>query len=89
MPCDGTPGGGAEKPRGPALVKQQGMEATTIVVSGEAAAQRRSPADSEYPLSSPGYGQRSAPYYQQPPYQQSPGYFYQQQPRGYYGPNGY
>ena len=72
-----------------ALVQQQGMEATTIVVSGEEPAPRRLPAEGEYPPATPGYyGQRPAPYYQQPPYQQ-PGYYYQQQPRGYYGPNGY
>jgi lipoprotein-anchoring transpeptidase ErfK/SrfK len=76
-----------------ALVQQQGMEATTIVVSGELPARGRVPAEGEY--STPSYGQRSAPYYQQSPYQQSPyqqppGFFYQQQPRGYYGsPNGY
>jgi hypothetical protein len=81
-----------------ALVQQQGMEATTIVVSGELSAQRRgpaesdyyssrSPADNQYPPRAPGYGQRPAPYYQQPPYQQPPGYYYQQQ-RGYY-PGGY
>jgi hypothetical protein len=72
-----------------ALVQQQGMEATTILVSGEEPARRRLPAEGEYPPATPGYyGQRPAPYYQQPPYQQ-PGYYYQQQPRGYYGPNGY
>jgi hypothetical protein len=70
-----------------ALVEQQGMEATTIVVSGEAAARRRLPAEGEYPPGAPGYGQHTAPYYQQAPYQQSPGFFYQQPPRGYY--NGY
>jgi hypothetical protein len=73
-----------------ALVQQQGMEATTIVVSGELPARGRAPAEVEY--RAPDYGQRSAPYYQQSPYQQSPyqqppGFFYQQQPRGYY--NGY
>jgi hypothetical protein len=76
-----------------ALVQQQGMEATTIVVSGELPARGRTPVEGEY--RAPGYGQRSAPYYQQSPYQQSPyqqppGFYYQQQPRGYYGsPNGY
>jgi L,D-transpeptidase catalytic domain len=73
-----------------ALVQQQGMEATIIVVSGEALGRRRLPAESEYPSAPPGYGQRYAPYYPQAPYQQSPGFFYPQQPRGYYGnPNGY
>jgi hypothetical protein len=72
-----------------ALVQQQGMGATTIVVSGELSARGRAPAESEYPPRAPGYGQRYAPYYQQSPYQQSPyqqppGFFYQQQPRGYY-----
>jgi hypothetical protein len=70
------------------LVQQQGMEATTIVVSGELPARRRLPAEGEYPYTAPGYGQRPAPYNQQSPYQQSP--YYQQQPRSYYGyPNGY
>jgi len=77
-----------------ALVQQQGMEATTIVVSGEAPAGRRMPAESEYPATyppaygqpsyPPAYGQRPAPYYQQSPYQQP---YYPPQPRGYY--NGY
>jgi hypothetical protein len=72
-----------------ALVQQQGMEATTIVVSGEESARRRLPAEGEYPPAAPGYyGQRPAPYYQQAPYQQSPEFFYQQQPRGGYY-NGY
>jgi hypothetical protein len=86
-----------------ALVQQEGMEATTIVVSGELSAQRReppegdyyssrSPVDSEYPPRAPGYMQRPSPYqqpyYQQSPYQQPPGYYYQQ-PRGYYYPGGY
>jgi L,D-transpeptidase-like protein len=75
-----------------ALVQEQGMGATTIVVSGELPAWRRVPAE-EYPPATPGYGQRPAPYYQLPPYQQSPYYQqqpYQQQPRGYYGyPNGF
>jgi hypothetical protein len=73
-----------------ALVKQQGMEATTIVVSGEAAARQRTPADSDYPPqpTAPGYGQGYSPYYQQSPYQpspyqQPPGFFFQQRPRGY------
>jgi L,D-transpeptidase catalytic domain len=76
------------------LVQQQGMEATTIVVSGEASARRPAQAESDYPprvsgYGQPGYGQRGATYYQQPPYQQSPGY-YQQQQRSYYGyPSGY
>jgi hypothetical protein len=73
-----------------ALVQQQGMEATTIVVAGEAPAQQRAPAVGAYPPPQPGYGQRFAPYYpqspyQQSPYQQSPGsFYYPQQPRGYY-----
>jgi hypothetical protein len=78
------------------LVQQQGMGATTIVVSGELSARGRAGADDEYP---PSYGQRSAPYYQQSPYQQSPyqqspyqrppGYSYQQQPRGFFGWGGF
>lgn len=88
------------------LVQQQGMEATTIVVAGEASARRPAQVESDYPprvsgygqpsygqpsygqpgYGQPGYGQRGA----QPPYQQSPGYYYQQQPRSYYGyPGGY
>jgi hypothetical protein len=76
-----------------ALVQQEGMGATTIVVSGELSALRRAPAggdyyssqppvDNQYPPRVPGYVQRPAPYYQQPTYQQPPGYY--QQPRGYY-----
>jgi hypothetical protein len=76
-----------------ALVQQQGMAATTIVVSGELPAPGRVPAaGGEYqptypgtyppaygqPSYPPAYGQRPAPYYQQSPYPQ---------PRGYY--NGY
>jgi lipoprotein-anchoring transpeptidase ErfK/SrfK len=74
------------------LVQQQGIGATTIVVSGEPSARRRAAADDEYP---PGYGQRAAPYYQQSPYRQSPyqrppGYYSQQQPRGFFGyPGGF
>jgi hypothetical protein len=67
-----------------ALVQQQGMAATTIVVSGELMA-RRPPAPSDYP---PPGGRRPPdnlfpPLFQQSPYyQQTPGYY--QQPRGYY-----
>jgi hypothetical protein len=80
------------------LVQQQGMEATTIVVSGELMAGRRAPAEGGYPpayaqptyapptyppaYGQPGYGQPSYP----PPYGQRPAPYYQQ-PRGYY--NGY
>jgi hypothetical protein len=65
-----------------ALVQLQGMDATTIVVSGELPTQRRAPAQGEYPPSAPAYGQRAAPTYPQSPYYQ--------QPRGYYGyPYGY
>ncbi len=71
------------------LVQQQGMEATTIVVSGELMTQRRAPAGSgEYPPAAPGYyEQRPSPTYP-PPYQQP---YYPQPPRGYYngGYNGY
>jgi len=76
-----------------ALVQQQGMEATTIVVSGQNPPEgRRAPAEGGYPYApaAPGYGQRYAPAYQQPPYpqspyQQSPGFFFQQPPpRGNY-----
>jgi hypothetical protein len=82
-----------------ALVQQQGMAATTIVVSGELPARGRVPAaEDEYqpaypgtyppaygqPSYPPAYGQRPAPYYQQSPYQQP---YYPQPPRGYY--NGY
>jgi lipoprotein-anchoring transpeptidase ErfK/SrfK len=65
-----------------ALVQQQGMEETTIVVSGELPARRGLPPEGEYPYTAPGYRQRPAPYNQQSPYQW-PGFFYQQ-PRGYY-----
>jgi hypothetical protein len=71
------------------LVQQQGMEATTIVVSGELMAQRRSPAGSGgYPPAAQGYyGQPQSTTYP-PPYQQP---YYPQPPRGYYngGYNGY
>jgi hypothetical protein len=73
-----------------ALVQQQGMAATTIVVSGQnASVARRAPGNYEY-QSQPAYpGQRGAPYYQPAPYQQpywqqSPGW-YQQPQRGNYG----
>ena len=64
------------------LVQQQGMEATTIVVSGELQTQRRAPAESgEYPPAASGYyGQRPSSAYP-PPYQQP---YYPQPPRGYY-----
>ena len=75
-----------------ALVEQQGMESTTIVVSGENPSARRSaPGESDYSLqpTAPAYGQGYSPYYQQSPYrpspyQQPPGFFFQQRPRGYY-----
>jgi len=77
-----------------ALVQQQGMGATTIVVSGQnPVAGRRAPAEGEYPYAPavPGYGQRYAPSYQpypqspyQQPYRQSPGFFFQP-PRGNFG----
>jgi hypothetical protein len=77
-----------------ALVQQQGMAATTIVVSGEAAGRARAPGESDNP---PDYRQGYSPYYQQQPYQQSPyqqspGFFFQPPtpPRGGYGyRNGY
>jgi len=66
-----------------ALVERQGMEATTIVVSGEAPARQRRPAqerapdqDGEYPPPAPGYQPRAAPYAQPQPYQQ-PGFLFQ------------
>ena len=65
-----------------ALVQQQGMEATTIVVAGELSAQRGVSPETGYKPSAPNYGR---PYYQQPP-----AYYYQQQPRSYFGyPGGY
>ena len=73
-----------------ALVQQEGMGATTIVVSGQnPSAARRAPGDYEY-QGQPAYpAQRPAPYYQPSPYQQpywqqSPGW-YQQPQRGYNG----
>jgi hypothetical protein len=67
-----------------ALVQQEGMGATTIVVSGELSARRPAAPEGDYQPSAPAYGQRSAPYFQPSPYyQQSPGYYYQQ-PRGYF-----
>ena len=81
------------------LVQQQGMEATTIVVSGELTG-RRMPAAGEYPptYGQPAYGQPTygtyPPAYGQPGYGQTaypPAYGQRaapyQQPRGYY--NGY
>jgi len=74
-----------------ALVQQEGMGATTIVVAGQnPSAARRGPGDYEYE-SQPGYpAQRYAPYYQPSPYQQpywqqSPGWYQQPQRRN----NGY
>jgi len=72
-----------------ALVQQQGMGATTIVVSGQnPSVARRQPGNYEY-QSQPAYsGQRAAPTYPSAPYQQpwtqSPGW-YQQPQRGNYG----
>jgi len=68
------------------LVEQQGMEATTIVVSGELPPRGRPPAEGgEYPPPAPGYyGQRPSPTYA-PSYPQP---YYPQPPRGYYN-NGY
>jgi lipoprotein-anchoring transpeptidase ErfK/SrfK len=66
-----------------ALVQQQGMAATTIVVSGETPAQRYVPAG-EYPPPAPGYGQRSVPTYPPSFQEQWPGLSAPQQPRGFY-----
>jgi hypothetical protein len=82
-----------------ALVQQQGMEATTIVVSGELTARRRAPAEGESPPAywQPAYGQPTyarptyPPAYGQPGYGQPsypPAYGQRpapsyQQPRGY------
>jgi hypothetical protein len=67
------------------LVQQEGMEATTIVVSGELSARQRAP-EAEYQPNAPGYGQPGygqQPGYAQPGYGQ-PGYgqqrYYQQSP---------
>jgi hypothetical protein len=59
-----------------ALVESQGMEATTIVVSGEnAPARRAAPEQGEYAPSNS--WQRPTPSYQpQPYYQQQPGFFF-------------
>jgi hypothetical protein len=67
-----------------ALVQQQGMGATTIVVSGQnPSVARQAPGDYQY-QSEPAYpAQRGAPYYQPSPYQQSP---YWQQSPGWYQP---
>jgi hypothetical protein len=72
-----------------ALVQQQGMGATTIVVSGQSP-ESRPPAEGSYQYypGSPYLGQRvppyyqPSPYYQLAPYRQSPGWIYQ--PRGNY-----
>jgi hypothetical protein len=71
-----------------ALVQQQGMEATTIVVSGEIGARRQpsAPVAGDYPPPAarrlPPDNQFPPTFQQSPYYQQSPGYY--QQPRGYY-----
>jgi hypothetical protein len=85
------------------LVQQQGMEATTIVVAGEATARRRLPGEDEYPSAygQPTYGQPTyPPAYGQPGYGQ-PGYGqpsyppangqpgYGQRPAPSYQPRGY
>jgi hypothetical protein len=83
-----------------ALVQQQGMAATTIVVSGETPARGYAPAAGEYPAAAPGYeqpgygqpgygqpgyGQRSAPTYPPSFQEQWPGLSSPQQPpRGFY-----
>ena len=72
-----------------ALVQQQGMGATTIVVSGQnPSVARRAPGDYQYEYQPAYSGQR--PYYQPSPYQQpywqqSPGWYQQPQRRN----NGY
>jgi lipoprotein-anchoring transpeptidase ErfK/SrfK len=71
-----------------ALVQREGMAATTIVVSGQnPSVARRAPGDEYAPQ--PGYpAQRGAPYYQpyqQPYWQQSPGWYQPQPQRGNYG----
>jgi hypothetical protein len=80
------------------LVQQQGMEATTIVVAGEATARRRLPGEGEYPSAygQPTYGQPTyPPAYGQPGYGQPsypPGYGqpgYGQRPAPSYQPRGY
>jgi L,D-transpeptidase catalytic domain len=73
-----------------ALVQQQGMVATTIVVSGENPGRRETGYAPGYQPSYQPYGQPSyqpygRPSYQQSPYQQSPGYFYQQNGGSYRG----
>ena len=68
-----------------ALVQQQGMAATTIVVSGELPT-RRMPAADEYPPAGPGYGQPPSSTYPPPFPEQWPGLFSPppQPPRGFY-----
>ncbi|HEV3373556.1 MAG TPA: L,D-transpeptidase [Xanthobacteraceae bacterium] len=67
-----------------ALVQQQGMAATTIVVSGELPTRRMPPAG-EYPPVGPGYGQPPASTYPPPFQEQWPGLFSPPQPpRGFY-----
>src|SRR5580700_11153349 len=56
------------------LVQQQGMAATTIVVSGELPT-RRLPAAGEYPPAGPGYGQPPSSTYPPPFPEQWPGLF--------------
>jgi hypothetical protein len=72
-----------------ALVQQQGMGATTIVVSGDTPARGSVPAAGEYPgaapgYGQPGYGQRSAPTYPPSFQEQWPGLSAPQPPRGFY-----
>jgi hypothetical protein len=67
-----------------ALVQQQGMAATTIVVSGEL---RRMPAAGEYPPAGPGFGQPPSSTYPPPFQEQWPDLFSPpppQPPRGFY-----
>jgi hypothetical protein len=70
-----------------ALVQQQGMAATTIVVSGENPSARRVPAENDYQSEPASVRQRrGAPPPQPQPYQQwqyqQPNWFYQQPSRG-------
>jgi hypothetical protein len=74
-----------------ALVQQQGMAATTIVVSGQNPSVARRAPEEEYqsqpggfppPRRNPAYP--PWPYYQPAPYQQSPGWFFQPPRNGYY-----
>ncbi len=72
------------------LVKAEGMNQTSVVVSGETPAggtyvARRGPVDGQPLQIAPGYGQQPGPYYAQQPGYGPPQQYYRQAQQPYYG----